>query len=110
MLFFPPDTKEWLPEGDVVYFIMNVVSSLDLSVIYRDYDEAKGGQPSYDFHIMVSLLIYAYCVGVVNSRKIEQAAYHSVPFRVLCANQHPDRDTIASFRKHHLKALSGLFV
>ena len=60
--------------------------------------------------MMAGLLLYAYCVGVFSSRKIEKATYHSVPFRVLCADQHPDHDTIAEFRKRHLKALSGLFV
>ena len=93
-----------------MYFIMDVVRGLELSAIYRDYDQAKGGQPPYDPRMMAGLLLYAYCVGVFSSRKIEKATYHSVPFRVLCADQHPDHDTIAEFRKRHLKALSGLFV
>jgi len=33
-----------------------------------------------------------------------------VPFRVITADQHPDHDTIADFRKRHLKALAGLFL
>jgi hypothetical protein len=60
--------------------------------------------------MMVALLLYAYCVGMPSSRKIEQATYHSVAFRVLTADQHPDHDTIAAFRKRHLQALAGLFV
>jgi transposase len=110
LLLLPPDMKQWLPEDDLVYFIMDVVRGLNLSSIYQEYDGAKGGQPPYDPRMMVSLLIYAYCVGVASSRRIETATYHSVPFRVLCADEHPDHDTIASFRKRHLKALSGLFV
>jgi len=47
---------------------------------------------------------------VTSSRKIEKATHESVPFRVLAANQHPDHDTIAEFRRRHLSALSGLFV
>jgi hypothetical protein len=60
--------------------------------------------------MMVALLLYSYCIGVPSSRKIEQATYHSVAFRVLTGDQHPDHDTIAKFRKRHLKALSALFV
>jgi hypothetical protein len=60
--------------------------------------------------MMVGLLLYAYAVGMPSSRKIEQATYHSIPFRVLTANQQPDHDTIADFRKRHLKTLAGLFV
>jgi hypothetical protein len=59
---------------------------------------------------MTGLLLYGYCQGVASSRKIEKATYESVPFRVLAANQHPDHDTIAEFRRRHLSALSGLFV
>jgi hypothetical protein len=60
--------------------------------------------------MMSSLLLYAYCVGIPSSRKMEKATYHQVPFRVITGDQHPDHDTIAEFRKRHLKALSGLFV
>jgi hypothetical protein len=49
-------------------------------------------------------------VGLPSSRKIETATYTQVPFRVITADQHPDHDTIADFRKMHLKALAGLFV
>lgn len=110
LYLLPPDMKEWLPEDDLVYFIMDVVKSLDLRPIYRTYDHSKGGQPAYEPRMMVSLLLYSYCMGVASSRKIEKATYHWVPFGILAANQHPDHDTIADFRKRHLKALAGLFV
>ena len=107
---FPPDMKKWLPEDDLVYFIMDVVEKLSLKPIMRTYEGTGGGQPPYHPRMMVSLLIYAYCVGLPSSRKIEQATHHSIPFRILTAGQHPDHDTIAHFRKRHLKALAGLFV
>jgi transposase len=110
LFLLPPDMKEWLPEDDLIYFIMDVVGSLDLDRIYGSYDGSAGGQPPYDPEMMVSLLLYAYCVGIVSSRKIEQATYHSVPFRVLAGNRHPDHDTIAEFRNRHLNALGSLFV
>ena len=106
----PPSLKDWLAEDDLVYFIQDVVAELDLGVIYRSYDGHKGGQPPYHPQMMVALLLYGYCVGLVSSRKMEQATYHSVPFRILSADQHPDHDTIASFRQRHLQALAGLFV
>jgi transposase len=110
LLLLPPDMKQWLPEDDLAYFIMDVVDELDLSAIYQSYDCSKGGQPAFDPKMMTSLLLYAYCVGIPSSRKIEKAAYYQIPFRVITADQQPDHDTIAEFRKRHLKALSGLFV
>lgn len=110
LFLLPPDLKQWLAEDDLVYFIIDVVNELSLDPIYADYDSSRGGQPPYNPRMMVGLLLYAYCMGMPSSRKIEQASYHSIPFRVLSANQHPDHDTIAEFRRRHLKALSALFV
>jgi len=110
LLLLPPNMRDWLPEDDLVYFVMDTVGQLDLSDIYRSYDGSKGGQPPFDPEMMTGLLLYAYCVGVPSSRKIEKATYERVPFRVLTADQHPDHDTIAEFRKRHLGALVGLFV
>ena len=110
ILLLPPDMKQWLPEGDLAYFLMDVVGELDLSAIYNHYSRSRAGQPPYNPRMMTGLILYAYCVGLPSSRKIEAATYTQIPFRVITADQHPDHDTIADFRKTHLKALAGLFV
>ena len=110
MLLLPPDMRQWLPEGDLVYFIMDIIAEFDLSAVYDYYSGSRAGQPPYDPRMMTSLILYAYCMGIPSSRKIETATYNQIPFRVLTADQHPDHDTIANFRKTHLKALAGLFV
>ena len=110
-LLLPPDLRGWLPEGDLALFISDVVDELDLSGIYVTYERGEGrGQPPYHPVMMVKLLLYGYCIGVPSSRKIEQATYRDVAFRVLAADQHPDHDSIAEFRKRHLEALAALFV
>jgi transposase len=109
LFLLPPDIKSWLPEDDLAYFIIDVINRLDLREITKTYDSSRG-QPAYHPRMMTSLLFYAYCKGIASSRQIEQATYHSVPFRVVTANQHPDHDTIAAFRQRHLKALADLFV
>jgi hypothetical protein len=60
--------------------------------------------------MMVKLLVYGYSIGKVSSRKLEQASYEDIAFRVLACNQHPDHDSIANFRQLHLPELAGLFV
>ncbi len=110
LLLLPPDLRDWLEEGHLAYFILDVVETLDLSEIYASYDGSQGGRPGFDPRLLVGLLVYGYCVGVRSSRKIEKATYESVPFRVLAANQHPDHATVAEFRRRHLEALSRLFV
>jgi len=110
ILLLPADMKQWLPEGDLAYFIMDVVSELDLSTLYNHYSSSRSGQPPFNPRMMTSLILYAYCVGLPSSRKIETATYNQIPFRVITADQHPDHDTIADFRKTHLQALAALFV
>lgn len=110
LLLMPPDLAKWLPEDHLVYFIRDVIGQLDLSAIYATYDGSKGGYPAYHPEMMVALLLYAYCVGTASSRQIEKACKEAIPFRVLTANQHPDHDTIAEFRRRHLRVLASLFV
>lgn len=110
LFLLPPDMSKWLPEDHLVYFIRDVVGQLELSEIFDSYDGSKGGYPAYHPEMMMALLIYAYCVGVPSSRKIEKATYESIAFRVLAADQHPDHDTICAFRRRHLQALAALFV
>lgn len=110
-LLLPPDMRAWLPEGHLALFILDVVAELDLSKIYAVYD-AKDVRGRAGFHpaMMVALLVYAYCLGKPSSRRIERATYDNVAFRVLAGDRHPDHDSIADFRKQHLKALAGLFM
>ncbi len=90
---------------------LQVVETLDLSAIYAKYEEGDGrGLAAYDPRMMVRLLIYGYCRGVASSRRMERATYEDVAFRYLAADEHPDHDTIADFRKEHSAALSQLFV
>jgi len=106
----PPSLREWLPSDHLANFISDVVDELDLSEIINAYDNSQGGQAPFHPALMVKLMLYAYCVGVPSSRRIEKSTYEVIPFRVLSANQHPDHDTIAEFRKRHLVALSRIFL
>jgi transposase len=110
-LLLPPSLQEWLPEGHLARFIADVTEQLDLSAIYAAYGRKDGrGQEGYHPLLLTRLLLYGYCVGVLSSRVLERKTHEDVAFRFLAADQHPDHDTIANFRKQHLKALSGLFL
>ena len=109
-LLFPPSLHDWLPEGHLARFLVDVVGALDLSAVYASYEEKDGrGQSAYAPEMMVRVLLYGYATGVYSSRKIEARTYEDVAFRYLSADLHPDHDTFAEFRKRHLEALAGLF-
>ena len=106
-----PSLQDWLPANHLARFIADVVPELDLSAIYADYERKDGrGQAAYHPVLLVRVLLYAYTKGITSSRRIEQAIADDIGFRYLAANQLPDHDTIASFRRRHLTALGGLFV
>src|SRR5206468_2102898 len=107
----PPLLRDWLPEGHLAHFVSDVVDTLDLSPILAVYASQDGrGQPPYHPRLMVKLLVYGYCTGVVSSRKLQRATWEDLPVRVLATDQHPDHDSIAAFRQRHLGALAGLFL
>ena len=109
LLLLPPDMRQWLRPDHLALYVSDIVEQLDLSAILNSYEEGRG-QPPYHPQMMVKLLIYGYCVGKMSSRKLEEATYDDVAFRVLSANQQPDHASIAEFRKRHLAALAQLFV
>jgi transposase len=109
-LLLPPSLHDWLPEKHLARFLVDVVETLDIGAIYASYEAKDGrGQAAYAPEMMLRLLLYGYCTGICSSRKIETRTYEDVAFRYLSADQHPDHDTIAEFRKRHLDALAGLF-
>src|SRR5271165_7036285 len=104
----PPSVDEWLPEKHLARFIVEVIDGLDLGRMSGAY--RGSGSASYHPRMLLGLLIYGYATGVFSSRKLERATYDSVAFRFIAANDHPDHDTIATFRRRFLKDIEKLFV
>ncbi|CAK6694705.1 IS1182 family transposase [Synechococcus sp. BA-124 BA4] len=110
-LLLPPSPVEWLPENHLVFFLLDLAAELDLEAIHAVYRQRDPrGEKAYEPRMMVVLLLYAYCVGLPSSRRIEKACWEDAAFRVLTGNQQPDHSRISDFRRRHLAALAGLFV
>src|SRR5688572_12208548 len=104
----PPSVDEWLPEKHLARFVVEVIDGLDLGRMARAY--RGSGSASYHPSMLLGILVYGYATGVFSSRKLERATYDSVAFRFIAANQHPDHDTIAVFRRRFLEGITELFV
>ena len=110
-LLLPPSPVDWLPQNHLVFFLLDLAAELDLGEIHAYYRQKDPrGEKAYEPRMMVVLLLYAYCVGLPSSRKIEKACWEDAAFRVLTGNQQPDHSRISDFRRRHLAALAGLFV
>ena len=105
----PPSVADWLPEGDLAWFIVDAADQMDLSPFYANYRADGWGAAAFPPSMMVPLLLYAYCVGERSSRRIERACERDVAFKVVAANRKPDHATIARFRRDNLEELKGLF-
>jgi transposase len=108
-LLLPPSLRDWLPEDHLAFFVSDLVDHLDLSAITAVYEDEERGYPPYHPVMLTKVLVYAYCVGVFSSRKIQHRLVEDIAFRVLAAGNAPDFRTIADFRKTHLPALTGFF-
>lgn len=105
----PPDMREWLPDDDLVWLVLEAVEQIELEAFTGAYRGDGQGRPAYDPALMVALLLFAYCHGVRSSREIERRCVRDVAFRVIAGGHRPDHATIARFRDRHEAALETVF-
>ncbi len=107
-LILPPNLRDWVPAGHLAHFILDAVGEMDLRRI--KINERGTGSEQYPPRMLLALLFYCYATGVFSSRRIEQATCDSVPVRMICADTHPDHDTICAFRRENKALLQEAFV
>ena len=107
-MLLPPDLRDWVGEDDLVHFVIAAVERLPLTAFA--VNEKGCGDEQYPPHLLLALLIYCYANGLFSSRRIERATYRDIAVRYLCADTHPDHDTICTFRRQNLAALAAAFV
>jgi transposase len=109
LFLMPVSMREWLDEGHLAWFVVDVVGELETGAVHRCAGGCTG-RPPYQPEMMVALLLYAYCCGIRSSRRIEAHCRTDAAFRVICGGLVPDHATIARFVVDHERALEGLFV
>ena len=109
LFLMPPALQDWLPPDDPAYFLLDAVDQFDLTAFHAAYRVDGVGQAAFQPHMMVALLLYAYCLGVRSSRQIERLCQRDVASRVVAGNLRPDHATVARFRRRHTEALKGPF-
>jgi transposase len=109
VFLMPPSLRDWVPEGHLVWTVLDAVAELDLAAFYAAYRVDGHGRPAYEPSLMVGLLLYAYARGNRSSRGIERSCVEDVAYRVVAGNLVPDHSTIAEFRCRHERALGEVF-
>lgn len=103
----PPSVGEVLGADHLSFFVHETVERLDLRAIEDSYSEE--GQPGYHPRLLLKLWLYAYCLGITSSRRLEQRTREDLGFRYLAGGSTPDYWTLNAFRRRHPKALNDLF-
>jgi transposase len=103
----PPDLRDWLPADHLVHFIIDAVKQVDVSC--AKVNTRGTGSAQYPPSMMMGLLAYCYATGTFSSRKIEKLTYENVAVRYLCADTHPDHDSICAFRRENKALFESLF-
>ena len=106
-LLLPQDLREWVPEDHLVHFVIDAVDQLDVSS--ARINQRGSGSQQYPPAMMLGLLVYSYATGGFASRRIEQSTFDNLAVRLLCADTHPDHDTICAFRRENRELLAGGF-
>ena len=107
-MLLPVDMREWVPEDDMVHFVIAAVEQRDLRL--AEVNLRGSGSEQYPPSMMTALLIYCYAHGIFSSRKIERATYRDIAVRYLSGDTHPDHDTIATFRRRNGELFAQCFV
>jgi transposase len=106
-LLLPANMRDWVPESHLVHFMMDAVGELDLGS--AQVNQRGTGSEQYPPGLLLGLLIYSYATGVFSSRAIERSTYENVAVRLLCADTHPDHDTLCAFRCRNAELLNRSF-
>ncbi len=107
-MLLPPDLRDWVPQGDMVHFVIEAVEGMRLNTL--KINRRGSGSQQYPPKMMLGLLIYCYANGIFSSRRIERATYRDVAVRYLTGDTHPDHDTICTFRRENFDAVGEAFL
>jgi len=107
-MLLPVDLRQWVPEDDLVHFVINAVETMNLSAV--SVNSRGSGSKQYPPRMMLALVIYSYANGVFGSRRIERCTYRDVAVRYLTGDTHPDHDTICAFRRENGPLVKQAFV
>ena len=103
----PPSVRDLLRENHLCFFIHQAVERLDLKPFEQGYSEE--GHPGYHPALQLKVWLYAYAVGVISSRRLEQRIREDMAFRYLAGGAQPDYWALNEFRKRHGRAINDVF-
>jgi transposase len=103
----PPNVKDVLGAGHLCFHVHRVVEALDMSRFDQAYGEEE--RLAYPPCMMLKVWLYAFCLQVSSTRRLEQRVREDLAFRYLSGGLTPDHKTLSEFLRRHRNALNDVF-
>jgi transposase len=107
MYLLPPSVVEVLSEEHLCFHVHRVVEALDV----REFEQAYGseGRLAYPPRMMLKVWLYAFCLQVHSTRRLEQRIGEDLALRYLAGGLRPDHKTLSEFLRRHRRAINDVF-
>ena len=103
-------SKQILP-GTIEYAINDIIDShVDVAEFEKEFKNDETGAPAYYPKILLKIILYAYCKGILSSRLISKACVENIIFIALSADTKPHFTTIADFISKMGKKATSIFI
>lgn len=103
----PPNVRDVLGEDHLCFHVHRVVEALDLSRFEQAY--AAEGRMAYPPRMMVKVWLYAFCLRLSSTRRLEQRIREDLALRYLGGGLSPDHKTLSEFLRQHRRGINDVF-
>lgn len=103
----PPNVKDVLGSEHLCFRLHAMIEQVDVS----RFEEAYGaeGRLAYPPGMMLKVWLYAFCLGVNSTRRLERRIREDLAFRYLGGGLTPDHKTLSEFLRRHRRAINDVF-
>jgi transposase len=103
----PPNVKDVLGSEHLCFRVDAMAEQLDVG----RFEEAYGaeGRMAYPPRMMLKVWLYAFCLGVNSTRRLERRIREDLAFRYLAGGLGPDHKTLSEFLRRHRRAINDVF-
>jgi transposase len=103
----PPNVKDVLGSEHLCFRLHPMVEQLEVSRFEEAY--AAEGRMAYPPAMMLKVWLYAFCLGVNSTRRLERRVREDLAFRYLAGGLMPDHKTLSEFLRRHRRAINDVF-
>ena len=91
----PPNIKDVLGKEHLCFHVHRVVEALDVSRFEQAY--GAEGRLAYPPRMMLKVWLYAFCLRLTSTRRLEQRVREDLGLRYLAGGLTPDHKTLSEF-------------